>query len=42
MPFWKKKEAEGSLPHVEPGKSGPQSSEPNPCPLKTIPSPPES
>ena len=30
MPFWKKKEPEVPLPHVEPGMSAPQSSEPNP------------
>lgn len=30
MPFWKKKEPEVPLPHVEPGMSASQSSEPNP------------
>ena len=30
MPFWKKKEPEIPQPHVEPGMSAPQSSEPNP------------
>ena len=28
MPFWKKKEPEVPLPHVEPGMSASQSSEP--------------
>ena len=50
MPFWKKKEPEIPQPHVEPGMSAPQSSEPNPirfsdepqfgtCLLYTSPSP---
>ena len=30
MPFWKKKEPEVPQPHVEPGMSAPQPSEPNP------------